>query len=259
MRELDTNTEKPTPEFNDWFIGFVEGDGTFSVRKRGDLDFVVYQKEKAILEEIQQVYQFGSISRNRTTGVYRLTTSNERDLRKIIHLFNGNIRMKQRYQQFERFVSGFNKRYTKPISFIANRKEICLEDAWFSGFIDAEGCFWVFLNKKNKKFNFEFSIGQKSDDEFGAKLEELFGYNSSCRTLYYKQKDFYEFRMRSLKGAFLIFPYLKAFPLKTQKRYSFSRWQVVHQKLLSKDHLDPQKRAKLVLEVNEINNFPEPK
>jgi hypothetical protein len=43
------------PDFQEWLIGFTEGDGSFVINKRGDLSFVLIQSEdnKEILYKIK--------------------------------------------------------------------------------------------------------------------------------------------------------------------------------------------------------------
>ena len=69
-------------------------------------------------------------------------------------------------EKFYLFVKGFNKWVTKgrillePIV-IKNRPILpTLNDAWFAGFTDGEGCFACSIGEK-KGFSFNFSIAQK--------------------------------------------------------------------------------------------------
>lgn len=238
----------------DWLIGFVEGDGCFHKNKNGNLSFQIYQKERAILEIIQNFFGFGKIYYHKTNKTYQFITGNEKNLRKIINLFNGNLRTINKHKQFATFVSAFNQKNLNPILLINKRKLVSLEDSWFSGFIDAEGSFFVSFSKKTYRFNFRFKVGQKGDNLLCLQLKQLFNDNKSCSVLYYKKHDFYQFQIDSLKGAYMIFSYLKNFPLKTKKSQSYFKWKKIHQKLLNKSHLQPQKRIKLIIEASKINH-----
>lgn len=263
MLSLSQSQTLLTVNWNDWLIGFVEGDGHFHKHKDGHISFQIYQKEYAILERIKNYLQFGKIYYHKTSQIYQLIVGKEKDLRTIIHIFNGNLRTRYKHKQFELFLCTFNMKYSTPILFIDSRRPITLQDYWFSGFIDAEGSFFVSFYKKSYRFDFRFKIGQKTDRELCSKLKELYSNNKSCSVQYYKKHDFYEFRIDSLKGALLIFPYLDNFPLKTKKEQSYLRWKKMHQKLLNKMHLQRQKRTQLILEAKQINkslkSHPKPK
>jgi hypothetical protein len=51
----------PSDSFFDWLIGFAEGDGSFIVNHRGDLTFVISQKDINPLLTIQQTLGFGQV------------------------------------------------------------------------------------------------------------------------------------------------------------------------------------------------------
>lgn len=51
---------KPSKNWVEWFIGFAEGDGAILTSKRG-LQFILTQKEGAILQHIQQMFGFGNV------------------------------------------------------------------------------------------------------------------------------------------------------------------------------------------------------
>lgn len=253
---------KIRPQWRDWFIGFVEGDGYFGFGRAKYPVVEIYQKELRILEHIKETLGFGSISRHPVSGCYTWRATNPKHLQRIMDLFNGRIRTWYRYNQFQAFVSIYNFRYSKlekPIVFKGNRPNILFEDAWLSGFIDAEGSFHVYFYKRSYKVQIRFKVGQKSDKELCRNIWSLFRGSKSASVQFFKKHDFYEFRLDSIKGVALLFPYLEQFPLKTQKKESYKRWKIIHQKLVDKRHLQEQKRQELILEGQKINHFIEPK
>lgn len=51
-----------TENFLIWFIGFVEGDGSFFIHSvRNQMVFSITQKDEAVLREIQKQFEFGQI------------------------------------------------------------------------------------------------------------------------------------------------------------------------------------------------------
>lgn len=54
-----------------WFIGFVEGDGSLITNRDGSLTFVITQSEKAILDHIQSTLGFGQVVFDQSNNCWR--------------------------------------------------------------------------------------------------------------------------------------------------------------------------------------------
>ncbi|KAG2219169.1 hypothetical protein INT45_008344 [Circinella minor] len=148
-------------DFKYWFIGFTEGDGSFIVNKngyfpRGDtrgasppsLEFKVTQSstDAQILFYIKKELGFGSVS--------------VQDKKNKTHHFRA-----------------FNKAYNMDIKFIQNNKNPTLDNAWLSGFSDAEGCFTVNVIKRSETYNqvqVRYILSQKGELELMTKIAEMF-------------------------------------------------------------------------------------
>jgi hypothetical protein len=95
---------------DDWLIGFVEGEGSFSVMQTpaGHRPlFSLGQKGKEIIFEIRNYLNFGHISYNGVVWVYAVTRYE--DIRKLIYYFDGRLLMKPKQTQFERWKECFNE------------------------------------------------------------------------------------------------------------------------------------------------------
>jgi len=90
--------------FKLWFIGFVEGDGSFIINKDGYLEFRITQSspDAQILFMIKKELGFGVVRVQdsvRNTHCYRVRDKN--NLVKLISIFNGNIFLDTRKEQFK--------------------------------------------------------------------------------------------------------------------------------------------------------------
>ena len=65
----------------------------------------------------------------------------KKNILKLIQIFNGNIVTNYKLNQFKSWVEGFNSIYKMEIEFLSKKHELTLNNAWLSGFTDAEGCF----------------------------------------------------------------------------------------------------------------------
>lgn len=87
-RSLTTN------DFIVWFIGFVEGDGSFFIHKqRNQMVFSITQKDVLVLQEIQKQLGFGQIRHNcgAQKNCFSYNVSNYNGVLCLLALFNGNI------------------------------------------------------------------------------------------------------------------------------------------------------------------------
>ena len=239
----------------EWFIGFSEGDGSISVSSNSPR-YVLTQKEGEILHKIQKMFGFGEVryfpqgySGNKN-GFYRWIVSEPLYVYILALLFNGNLHIESKILQLERWINVLNKRNDifikgtpgKPIEFIKRKMMVNLENAWLSGFTDAEGCFNVsILNNSRYTSGFviklRFILDQQSE-ELLKEICSLFGFGSV--TLRNKTRYDYRYNSTGFMRMKTIRNYFNLYPLKTKKLESFIKWSKVHEMLITKEHLNPE-------------------
>ncbi|RYE25710.1 MAG: hypothetical protein EOP45_04495 [Sphingobacteriaceae bacterium] len=79
---------KIDPRFLEWFVGFSEADLSFICSKTR-LFFVISQKEEKILHRIRTELGFGKVSTYKDHS--RFIVADRNNIRRLIHLFNGNL------------------------------------------------------------------------------------------------------------------------------------------------------------------------
>ena len=183
---------------------------------------------------------------------HRFRVRDKDNLIKIINIFNGNFRSKAKILQFKLFLQAFNEEYNTNIEYIYNINKVSLDNAWLSGFTDAEGCFTcsAYLNKLTNKHivTVRYIISQKDDIEFSQCLAELIkGYIT-----YIKSYNGYNTVVNHGKLN-TILSYLQDFPLKTKKHISYLRWLKVYSLVKNKEHLNPEGIEKIKILINLIN------
>jgi len=90
--------------FETWLIGFAEGDGGFSVDKRGYLVFKITQSsvDAQVLFYIKKELGFGSVTlQSKLNQTHQYRVRNKKNLLKIINIFNGNLITKNKKSQFK--------------------------------------------------------------------------------------------------------------------------------------------------------------
>jgi len=100
-------------KFENWLIGFVEGEGSFTYRRSdGWPFFTITQNDREILERIKAFFQFGSVRKHCGRADCRawryVVCHNWNDLNKLREFFDGRLRMRGKQEQFKFWVSLFD-------------------------------------------------------------------------------------------------------------------------------------------------------
>jgi hypothetical protein len=115
-----------------------------------------------------------------------------------------------------------------------------LNDAWLSGFTDAEGCFNVKIEKRSNtvtglRVMLRFILDQKNSQYLFLQLRDLFSYGAV--SLRGSSNGVYRYQVNSFKGLITIRNYFLIFPLKSKKLLSFKKWNEIYKMVLNKEHL----------------------
>jgi len=235
--ETTCETNYIDEKFKWWFIGFAEGDGSFILNKDGYLEFKITQSsvDAQILFYIKKELGFGSVvvqDKINKTHHYRVRDKN--NILKLINLFNGNILTKYKNNQFMLWLEGYNKKYNENIKFIEPKFKVNLNNAWLSGFTDAEGCFTcsVLTSKEGRtSVTVRYVVSQKDDKEFSQDLANLInGYITHIKS-YNGYNTVVNFSKLNI-----ILNYLNTYPLKTKKLISYRRWLKIYDLVKNKKH-----------------------
>ena len=279
---------KKTPNFLwlTWFIGFIEGAGSFIIAKRGDISFVITQdtRDIQVLYMIQEVLGFGKVVKQGET-TSRFVVQDKKGIYLLCILLNGNFVTKTKHLNFKLFLSAFNKYSNKGklifenISFNPKMVKPSLEDSWISGFVDAEGCFSVSIYSKNNAYSIVFDLGgvrsaacvrtplpkgvsagrhtQKAPLGLNCESElklfiDIFKVGKIRK--HSLGTNIYYYRVNGLSHTSCLFSYLDNHQLRTKKLKSYILWRDLHSKLSNKEHLDTTLRPSLKVLASKVNN-----
>ena len=254
-----------------WFIGFVEGDGAIQTYGKGTrVRFVLTQKESGILYHIHNKLGIGIVKHfpqgktGNKNSFYRLIVDNPSQILLLAFLFNGNLALTHRIQQLSLWVQALNSLKKKDpffflgvntVHFINTAVPVTLQDAWLSGFTDAEGCFNVSITynvryKLDHVLKMRYLLDQK-DSSILLVIANLFGFGKV--TLRSKTDGVYRYTVTGFKSANDIISYFKVFPLLTKKSNSFAKWSTIHNIVTNKLHLSKEGLAKVIALKKQIN------
>ena len=236
-----------------WFIGFSEGDGAILTCKNR-ARFVITQKEGNILFEIQNILGFGTVKLY--NDYYRYIVTDPDNILLLFYIFNGNLVLSYRQNQLAKWVQTLNHNLNLSLALNIRLIEPSLSDSWLSGFTDAEGCFNVAIQPRNKTITgyrlvLRFLLDQKNGETTLIQIKNLFGYGQV--NIRKNTNNVYRYNNSSFKGLFSVCNYFLLFPLKTKKRESFERWLHVLNFVLNKKHLNIEGLEKIRTLAKEIN------
>ena len=263
---LYPNNKLPNSNFLEWFIGFTEGEGSFTIAKRGDLSFVITQSTTDIecLNFIKDNLGFGKvIKQSIKNNTHRFVVQDINNLIIICNLFNGNMIFPTRNARFLIFISAVNekllKKNMKIIPLKSNTVLPSLSDGWLSGISDGEASFTCsVLSEPNTGYRFRYILTQKWDSnkptlEF---INKLFGDKIGAVNTHHESKNnfnIWELRINGVKNCEKLFEYFDKFTLNSKKRLSYVKWKEVLYKLKNGEHLILEKRLEIKDLCKQIN------
>jgi len=229
-----------------WFIGFSEGDGSFIVNKNLTLEFKITQSsnDAQILFFIKKVLGFGSVRvQDKINKTHHFRVRDQKNLEKIIKLFNGKLHTTYKYNQFSVFVNAYNLKYDSNIPLIKTQPKFSLGNAWLSGFTDAEGCFTLsILDRGNwKQVQLRYILSQKGEKEL---LDDI-GKNLKGRTHYLKSYEGYNLTVNYLNLSRII-KYIETYPLLTKKKVTYIKFKKVYKMMKEEKHKTEKGLKKIV-------------
>ena len=243
--------------FLQWFIGFAEGNGSFvyCTTNRVQADFIIVQKDPKILFKIRKHLGFGKVYCINQNQYWRYQATNKTNCQRLFYLFNGNLRLSKTQKRFQLWA----KIVCADLIVKSTSNPITLNDAWLSGFIDADGGFYARLrvNKKfkiGKQFIKKFYITQKAESEVLQQILNLFESSSQLQQLpinALKKVSVLDFTVLTVPNNALLFRleisslhshqkiinYLNSYNLQSYKYIAFKIWYRMHLYQLRKQHL----------------------
>lgn len=234
-------------EFKSWFIGFVEGKGSFTINKESFLEFniILSSKDAQILFYIKKNLGFGVVraqgKNNKThdkTHCFRV--NNKEGLFKLISLFNGNFFMDTNKKDFKHFLKLYNLVHNKNIVYIDKNYKPDLVDSWLCGFTDAKGFLTCSMNipKEDHLVILSYTLAQKGNFEQMQFLGDLL----NGKTYPLNSSDGYGVIFNSKYFSYMgaIQKYFDTHPLKTKKSIVYFNWNKILKLVMDKKHLSEE-------------------
>jgi hypothetical protein len=206
--------------------------------------------EPQILYKIRTTLGFGSVKKysdkKQATCYHRFTVSDLAGTERLIQIFNGNLVLDKTNCRFASWLLGYNERPSVSLQIpLAPRQDlqgIALNNAWLSGFIDADGCFSAAYDRHDTVL-LRFILDQKHELAALQTILSLFSMGSVSPRK--EREGMYRYTLKATKArqpnkgqvrprnsatmeAFsVLFEYLDRFSLKTMKNIDYTRFKKI--------------------------------
>jgi len=270
-----------------YLTGLIEADGSIYVPKKKKciqslknlypcIQISFHAKDFPLITMIQRKLQGGSISRIKGKRAYVLSISSNDLVFYLMFVLNGKMRT-NKINQLYKLIDWYNRenplKLEKELVFNGREKNkndlglgqintvekkgidksSFLENAWLSGFIDGDGCFYLRCtepkenNKYTSKFECKFEISQSSQNllsdlsslQSRPNIIESISLFLGSNPKQVKQKTkFPQWRSRTVnveQNRFLV-EYLTKYPLQSSKYLDFMDWSKAVDIFLKKEH-----------------------
>lgn len=265
FNEYYPNSKPASQKFLQWFIGFSEGEGSFILAKRGDLAFVITQSTSDIqcLNYIKDTLGFGKVIKQSVKqSTHRYVVQDIKNLYLICLIFNGNMVFPTRNARFTTFLSSFNEKLIKSKVGMILPIYTCvlptLKDGWISGITDGEGSFTCSILSNSIGYRFRYILTQKWDANKPV-LEHITNIFNEClakgSVVPHSVNNVWEIRINGVKNCKGLFAYFDEYNLITKKVDSYSKWKIIHSRLIKGDHFNEVTRQELVTLTKKVNKI----
>ena len=151
FRFSSSETTRTTPLFNDqfsyWFAGLIDGDGSLLISKQNhpSIEITLDSKDYPTLYYIKHKLNCGNILKRSNSNSYRIRFTNKNSILKILYIINGKLLTDSKHIQLIKFCKLFNIKPIMNFSYSQLSTNILFlkNNAWLSGFFDAEGFFYI--------------------------------------------------------------------------------------------------------------------
>jgi hypothetical protein len=230
--------------YKGYLAGLFEGDGHIWIqkpeqKKKQNPRFCITfgLKNEPLAKKLLEIIGSGFIKYKTRDNVCVLVVSLVIGLKKVVHLFNGELRTPKIYQ-LHNLIDWLNKNHNTNIIKLPLKDSSLSEDGWLSGFIDSDGSFSVQNTKlennaKKRKISCRLRIEQRmldpiTNNNYFNILTDISNF-LNCTLLTRKQKstgnEYYTLTASSIMSLNIIINYLDKYPLFSTKYLDYKDWK----------------------------------
>nr|YP_009944736.1 LAGLIDADG-2 homing endonuclease [Ankistrodesmus falcatus]QMS48905.1 LAGLIDADG-2 homing endonuclease [Ankistrodesmus falcatus] len=218
-----------------WLVGFFEADGCLSVfnnkQKQVSLSFILRQADPKVLYQVKSFLGCGSVYMDKQ-GYWTYCVRNKEGLLKIVEILNGKLVFTKGLKQYKTWVEAFNQKYKTSLVPVTTPATLSWNNAWLTGFADAEGSFNIMLGVRKDtcqpRLRLRFYLDQSYSLESMQVVQDWLGGSLHCKQT--KNKNHHRLMVDTFNKSTLLVDYFSKFPpLTTCLFVRFIRYARVYQ------------------------------
>jgi len=233
-------------DLSSYLAGLFDGKGHIWIplqkgRKTKNPRFCIHftLKNEALAIKLLHIIESGFIKYKPKNNACILIISGVRGLRKIVDLINGELKT-PKISQLSNLIDWLNKNHKANKTLLPLNKENLYNNSWFSGFIDADGSFYIQHTKleeepKKSKISCRLRIEQRILDpttnennfEFLTQISSFLNCKLLTRTQKSTNNTYYILTGSSKVSLNIIINYFNKYPLFSSKYLDYKDWAKV--------------------------------
>lgn len=240
--------------FKSWFIGFLEGKGSFMINKNGNLEFKIVHTstDASVLFYIKKKLGFGVVRiQDKVKNNHCFKVNDEKGLFNLISILNGNLFLDTKQIEFKLWIDAYNKKYGTTLVYLKNNNKPDLSNYWLSGFTDAVGSFTCIIKDKPDKsglVKLSYTLSQDGNYNQMKYLAE------TLKGKIHYNNGIYEATVNTTKLSKVI-DYLKIHSLKTNKSIVYLNIRKIYFLIKDKKSLTNEEIRLLTRYKNNLNRL----
>jgi len=243
-----------------YLTGLIEGDGYISITKtdRVILGITFNIKDKPLGDKLLKYIGKGSILRRKSNSI-ELRFSAFKSLKIIVNLINGKFRT-PKIEQLHKLIDWMNKKHSLNIEKLPLDNSFLLNNNWLSGFIDADGSFYIRYSLKHIicKFSLEQRmIYPKTQESFSKIITDIcqsLNVKVAIRTRLNYKNSYFIIRVENQNSIKILINYLNNYPLLSSKYLDFLDWNIAFNQIINKTHFSNEGKLIIYSAKNRMNN-----
>lgn len=195
---------------------------------------------------------------NKSNNSIELRFTNKAAVVNILHLINGKFRT-PKIDQLHKAIKHVNKKYSLKIPFIQEDLSNLKANAWLSGFIDADGGFYIRYSPSSRlcKFALEqrqiYPVTKKSYEPILKSIASFFNVQLHTRYRVTVDRSYYIIRLENQASIQLLCIYLENYPLLSHKHLDYLNWQKAFNLIVSRQHFSKEYGDLILNYKNQMN------
>jgi len=255
-----------------YLAGFFEGGGHIWIKRQSGKKthnprfcITFSLKNEGLAKKFLEILESGILRYKPKSNACVLVVSHVVGLKKIVNLINGELRTPKLHQLYN-LIDWLNKNHRTNIKKLPLNKDNLENSSWLSGFVDADGSFYVQYTKteqgaRKRKISCRLRIEQRIFDpitnENSFYLLNQISLFLNCKLLTRTHKStnntYYTLTASSKVSLDIIINYFNKYPLFSSKYLDYKDWEKVAYLIINNPHYSEQGINTVELVISRMN------